>query len=451
MRYKTGFIYIVDEEERSKLIQQSIERDGTFSDALSDADWKPKTNEVFLISLDGQSIQYFAYVERRNRVVSGKFRLVFSDFLALKPAVSIAQILGELPKILQNYFSRSSTGMGKRIPEGTWKEVVETIKKLRPNEADEIEELLNASKFDVVREDNLEINSHKRDAVLMAVQFAGIGIKKTPLSEVDRSKDLFSSKNAKGLLRYDPKEDLLKYEDETADSPFLKGIDTISLREDQMIANDANVFGGLKRLDSNVLITKFGDNEKQLSIFNVNRTLIEEQTGVDLIYYNAFYKSYVLIQYKRMASENQEKACYRFNDESFKKEYDNMSGIHNSLKDIDLKSMGLSDYRLNSGMFYFKFCPVEVIVKEPQMIKGMYTSLDYLTLFLKSDESRGLKGGTYISYDNNPRYLNNTDFTTLVQHGWIGSQLEQTDMITDIINELLRNKHSVVLAHLRPL
>jgi len=61
---------------------------------------------------------------------------------------------------------------------------------------------------------------------------------------------------------------------------------------------------------------------ERLTIMNCNRQPLEQTLGVDLIYYNHLYESFILIQYKRMVEEAKGKVCYRpdndanYNDET---------------------------------------------------------------------------------------------------------------------------------------
>ena len=128
----------------------------------------------------------------------------------------------------------------------------------------------------------------------------------------------------------------------------------------------------------------------------------------------------------------------------------------NRMESFQRKSNGIaescpSDFRLNNELFYFKLCPADI--KEPlstKMIPGMYIPLVYWKLLLFSDSTLGEKGGRKVSYSNVDRYINNTLFTELVQNGWIGSQVSDTEQITKQIQESIAGGNSVVLANYTP-
>jgi hypothetical protein len=159
----------------------------------------------------------------------------------------------------------------------------------------------------------------------------------------------------------------------------------------------------------------------KLTIMNVNRHKIEETLGVDLLIYHHTYRSYVLIQYKRMTKDG-DSLTYRPVDNSYSSEIQRMESFRKLTSEPKLKCV--SDFRLNNEFFYFKLCPAEI--KEPlstKMIPGMYLPLSYWRLLLSSIETSGRRGGRLFSYDNVKRYINNTLFTDLVQNGWVGSQV----------------------------
>jgi hypothetical protein len=76
----------------------------------------------------------------------------------------------------------------------------------------------------------------------------------------------------------------------------------------------------------------------------------------------------------------------------------------------------------------------------------MYFPLDYWEKLISSDKVKGKNGGIRIVYQESDRHINNTLFVELVQHGWIGSKLDDTKFITEIIKESLERKRSVTLA-----
>jgi hypothetical protein len=81
------------------------------------------------------------------------------------------------------------------------------------------------------------------------------------------------------------------------------------------------------------------------------------------------------------------------------------------------------------------------------MIEGMYVNFDLWEILIESKEAIGKKGGIRISNRRTKRYLNNSEFITLLKGGWIGSNGITSDNLTQIIKDSLEGKNSVVLAH----
>ena len=153
----------------------------------------------------------------------------------------------------------------------------------------------------------------------------------------------------------------------------------------------------------------------------------------------------MLIQYKRMTKEG-ESLSYRPVDSS----YDAEIGRMERFQEKALTSIidDVNDFRLSDEFFYFKLCPAKIT--EPlstEMIKGMYLPLPYWKLLLSSSVTLGKRGGRALGYGNVKRYINNTLFTELMQNGWVGSQVENTELITKQIQESIKGDRSLILAN----
>jgi hypothetical protein len=58
----------------------------------------------------------------------------------------------------------------------------------------------------------------------------------------------------------------------------------------------------------------------------------------------------------------------------------------------------------------------------------------------------GALGGRLLSFDNCPRYFDNTRFIALLQEGWFGTSSDSQDLLETIITEIINSKRSVILA-----
>jgi hypothetical protein len=233
-------------------------------------------------------------------------------------------------------------------------------------------------------------------------------------------------------------------------APFLRRLDSTSLREDPQINHDHSVFPGMEVARRyQVGAIELHNNGETLTILNCNRQPLEETLGVDLIYYNHRFHSFVLVQYKRMTSRRGGPAVYRpTGDLNHQLEMDRMKETSKALATVPKKRRKkLDECRLSSKPFYFKLC--EANVKAPLdvgMVSGMYIPLDVWTRLLKSRKARGKRGGVAVGWHNSPRRFSNSEFTSLLRSGWIGSSSGASDMLATVIEEVLGKKHMLVLA-----
>ena len=216
--------------------------------------------------------------------------------------------------------------------------------------------------------------------------------------------------------------------------------------EDQILFHDCSVFDDWERLAVRPDITaQYKQGQRIVTISNFNRHPVEQQTGVDLLYYHHYFNAYVLVQYKRLDPKEK---VYRPIGNSYKKELENMQRF---LEVVGLKNTHydrLLDYRMNEMFCFFKICEAKPINHNSnELIKGMYFPLDLWKLLMESDLTTGRDRGKRIGYDHvDGRYLNNTQFIDLFKNGWIGSSNLSSQTITNIIQEILENKRSLILA-----
>jgi hypothetical protein len=71
-------------------------------------------------------------------------------------------------------------------------------------------------------------------------------------------------------------------------------------------------------------IRRHGKGGRELRICYANARALERQTGVDLIYYNEFHGSFVLVQYKKFNSKGRELTYWPDSDKNFASELSRM-------------------------------------------------------------------------------------------------------------------------------
>ena len=427
----SGFLFICDDPKYAKEVKKAIMIHKTFSDMVGKFEL-PSLNviEFCLHSLDGNknSITHVSIMRLGGAAATARRRVLFSNIFAIDPEIKFTSLNEEIPdKFIENVVNTSG-GCVRKLEPTLWNALIEAIKKLQPSSVQTFLEL-----------DNL------RNNLSSSWQDSGLQVIAQEKDSIGLALDIFGLEREEIFFTWSP----VSTNEEVA--PYLKGLKSPSILEDSMISRDARFFNDWEEIsnDMNGSVT-FTKQGQKLTISNFNRHKVEENTGVDLVYYHHKFDAYVMVQYKRMQVECSKKnlIVYRPLDGSYKKEIEKMRELQKSFSSSN--SQKIPDhlqYRFNSNPFYFKLClPFRLDLASTDLIKGMYFPLDYWEILINSDKVKGKQGGIRIVYQESDRHINNTLFVKLVQHGWIGSKLDSTEMITEIIKESLDRKRSVTVA-----
>lgn len=228
---------------------------------------------------------------------------------------------------------------------------------------------------------------------------------------------------------------------------FLDDLPRAYLREDQMIFNDLNNVPGLDKIKTSITgAARFEGEGVRLDVILANRTRLEEQTGADLIYYNATYKSFVMVQYKAMEqTEDKHEAVYRLPNAKLNEEIARMDQLLEKLQAAPLPSVR-DGYRLNENPFFLKLCPrIELNPDEVKLATGMYFSRDHWRFLETDGDLVGPRGGRVITFKNAGRYFTNTIFTEFVQNAWVGTTPEQSFLLEPVVLEILESGKALVI------
>jgi hypothetical protein len=222
----------------------------------------------------------------------------------------------------------------------------------------------------------------------------------------------------------------------------LQGLTGFDVLEDRMIEHDARVFGGWTLLRQGAVgLVEFHQGPRKLTVINVNRSGVEHALGVDLVYYNHEFGSYVLVQYKRM--KPRVGSGYEFRpDEQTRKELDRMRRIMPS-DTAGLRS--IEEFRLDPFGAYLKLCPSTVTEGFSEESSRACTSLSATGTCSSTPRVLGPKGGVVVNYDNVGRYMNNSIFIELVSASWVGSRGVTSKEIAAVIRGSLKTR-SLILA-----
>ena len=439
-RPTTGMLVRFDEDRRADLIREQVEGDfSPFTDALSVRDWTLGDVTVALLSFSEETIDFICLARKRNQVVTSKNRIEFSSIVSLR-SISIEAIEARLSQQIQKHFIRVSSGVGGIYPPATWTLLLDAIKTERSDIANEIDRLIALLRFAGYRitGETAEVLLQERDALGIAL-------------------DIFSGSNKlrdRVLGEWAPSEEqLTKFDEEEktamfvsrpgAISSFVKGIPSQYIQEEAAIQHDLFNWPGMTPMHE-AGISVFESGDRRLEIIYANRNAIEHTLGVDLLYYNESFQSFVLVQYKLMREDGGEMR-YR-PDPQLHSELalmDEFNTVHRMTGPISTHEQ----FRLNDDGFMLKLVPQKGLrPASGELIKGMYVSREYMHFLLSPGGPVGARGGSQITFANAPRYMTNSQFTAFVNEGWIGTRGVQTDEIRAMLKRFYETGRAVVVA-----
>jgi hypothetical protein len=235
------------------------------------------------------------------------------------------------------------------------------------------------------------------------------------------------------------------------DQPYLTGLP----REGGIITHDWLHFEDWTAHDPGVIIPDvlvhespiiearaYGEGPQRLVIYNANNNHLEDVTGVDLMYYNATDRSFVMVQYKDFTVEDEESKKVIKPDARLYDQIRRMREVDDQCK----PSLDPMDIRLHPKPCFLKLCdPEDVGGDSVDMLKGMYLAREHFEAVLESPAARGPRGGRVINKMTPPRHFDNDTFTTLLRYGWIGSCGTGTDFVREQVWKSLSERGSVVI------
>ena len=105
------------------------------------------------------------------------------------------------------------------------------------------------------------------------------------------------------------------------------------------------------------------------------------------------------------------------------------------------------DYRVSDDGFLVKFVPARG--RQPasqELIKGMYVPSEYMHFLLGPNGPKGPRGGPKITFENVPRYLTNSEFSTNVAKGWIGTRAARREQVQEMVRRSYETQRAVMVA-----
>ena len=407
--------------DRRELLLEAAQWDGVVAEVVPDFSHPRSHPLLCFVAFEDSAVTHVALGSLGHRAATGMKRLNLKDLVPLPTPISHNALLEKLPPSSRQHVVPKLEA-GGLLPPASFVDFVEAIRDLLPEAIPLLE------RFSLGRQAVLaRLGGSARRALAYQKETLATGL---ALAGIDR----------KELLGWQPSTESVSTES------FLDGLDKVRLREDQVLMSDLATFPGFEIVKSTAHATAVFTNDRvMLTVVMANRNPLEKQTGADLIYRNATYGSFVLVQYKMMENDHGD-ACFRLPDAQLTKELQRMDELWNGLRGANVGS-GIGDYRLNANPCFLKLCPR--IVFDPDNVglaKGMYLPLDYWHRLEADPSITGPKGGRAVSFGNVGRYFHNTSFAELVAGGWIGTTVPQTTTLDPIIRDILKNGRTVTIA-----
>jgi hypothetical protein len=442
MADESGLWYTAENDAAAEAIRFSIDRQQSFSVNVQKTLVKPRAIEIAAISLYGYEFEYLGICRRGRRSATGQITLNVTHLKGLRDA-SFEAVFEALPRSVARRFDPDVEGI-QRVSPKLWEEILRAIGSIPGNQnlLGSLQELVVQSTApSPVKQNDLEI--FERDAIGCAVQtWAGSGLRKRVLRSASARKD--------------------------GDTPyFISRLENAPMREDLQIIHDSFNFPGMENVRADVVGTVTLSNAgESLTIINCNRMPLEQILGVDLIYYSHKFDSFVLVQYKRMTADSRARSDDLLDEDVVEDNEDSELGYRpasdpNHAKEMELigetvKILGqisldgdrsVHTYRMDDRPFYLKLCPQRAFhAIDDEMVKGMYVPFDLWTRLLKSEDVKGKRGGVRITWRNCTRRFSNTEFTSLLANGWIGSAEGQSRYLGEVIESVLASGKMLILA-----
>ena len=249
-----------------------------------------------------------------------------------------------------------------------------------------------------------------------------------------------------------PRDDLLSWQpSDGRQQSFLDGLPGAQVREDTMLLADFSAVPGFQPIRE---VTHYGskvfsseqDPSVRLTVIMANRQPLEQQTGADLIYFNETYRSFVMVQYKAMEKRDEETEFRWQEKDQFCHEIARMEALLQELRKVP-SGNNPDGFRFADNPFFLKFCPRVVFNPDDRgLFKGIYLPLDLWKRADAAGRFNGKRGGKVLTYENVGRRINNSEFVTLVGGSWVGTSIEQSAVLGELIRTVLETGKTATIA-----
>lgn len=382
---------------------------------------------VVFASFQEGAITHIAEGRRGNNAATGSVRLHMRNLEELTRPFSFTEIANAVPARVRAPLQLRFEGQGGLLPPKTDDAFLDYMVGADDRVAEHL--AIRGMDADSVRGFRPRIRRNlalQKDALNVALRIGGIGLE--PLVEwqpasVDRG------------TRF-----------------FLEGVPGARSLENDALLNDYSTLPGFDLIrKSHPAVAHFRGSRTEMTVIMADQRPLEQQTGVDLIYFNETYRSFAMVQYKAMEAATGG-ATFRWQPgDRFTQQIDRMNSLWEHIKDESAENRP-EDFRFSHNPFFLKFFTRTPLSPSSKgMFPGLYLPLGLWTRLCLSEELKGPKGGNLLTHANVGRWLSNSDFIQLVSRSWVGTSLSQSAMLERVIQEAWETGQTKVLAIKRDL
>jgi hypothetical protein len=376
---------------------------------------------IVFASFDDGAITHIA--DGRKGIASGTqmVRLNLSHLQQLAVSITHDRLLKELPAKARVPVSRRLR-VGGLLSPGAFPAVVQAVTALSPDVGNRL------ARFSASRADALSRLS-ERERIALGQQKESVG---TALK--------LAGMDSRQLLNWTPPAD-------GHATSFLDGLSETRVREDAMVAHDLDQIPGFAAVRSYPFAAKvFESDGVRLTVMLANKLPLEEQFGTDLIYYNESFRSFVMVQYKAMERPRNGKAEFRLPNAQLDIEVARMISTLATLEALPGDDTR-DGFRLHNNPFFLKLCARHIFNPDDGgLFPGMYLPLDYWQRLVLDDATVGSRGGRLITFENVGRKLTESEFIALVAGAWVGTTVNQSAVLEQIIRDVIESGKALTLA-----
>lgn len=431
MSIKAGGYVLRVPDHRRELLLEEAEHGGSFyrstpfvSEPVPVFDHGRRAPLAVFASFEGGLITHIADGRKGQSAGTGLVRLNLEDLQPLTCPVSFDDILSGTDRRVRHHLKRR-LDEGGLLPPKSLGAFVDRITELDPTIGPRLARF-SARRAQALRRlqprarENL---AYQKEALGLALEIAGL------------PRD--------GLLSWQPSDG--------EQQSFLDGLPGAQVREDAMLLSDFSAVPGFQPMGE---VTHYGskvfsseqDPSVRLTVIMANRLPLEQQTGADLIYFNEAYRSFVMVQYKAMEKRDEETEFRWREKDQFCDEIARMEALLQELRKVPSGS-DPDGFRFADNPFFLKFCPRVVFNPDDKgLFKGIYLPLDLWKRADAAGRFTGKRGGKVLTYENVGRRINNSEFVTLVAGSWVGTSIEQSAILGDLIRTVLATGKTATIA-----